>query len=265
MSSPRPRPSAVPPTQEIRHVGAEPRADARQRGEIEIELPQLVQREQRHGGVRAAAAKARFATARACANRSAMSRGAAVLPVATRCSSDAAFHTRLRRSVGMSGSSHVTASGPRRIGHGDVVEQRERLKDGPQIVIAVRTRAEHAQVEVDFRERGKADRSQGSSSPSLNGLVLFGLGQRRDRSQFIERHRIGVGWYINDPRARIDLRVDFELLDARGDVDAPASPSWQRADADDAREAAGVRRSNRRATGRSRRRSTPAGRSAIRR
>jgi hypothetical protein len=42
------------------------------------------------------------------------SRGAAVLPRAVRCNSDAAFHTRLRRSVGMSGSSQVTSSGPRR-------------------------------------------------------------------------------------------------------------------------------------------------------
>ena len=50
-------------------------------------------------------------------------------------------------------------------------------------------------------------------------LVLL-LRERRDRSQFIQRHRIGVGWYLNDPRARIDLRVHLELLDARGDVDA---------------------------------------------
>ena len=40
--------------------------------------------------------------------------------------------------------------------HRDVVEERQRLKDGAQIVIPVGTRAEDAQVEVDLRERGKA-------------------------------------------------------------------------------------------------------------
>ena len=46
--------------EEVRHVGAQPRADARERGEIEIQFPQRVEREQRHGGVGAAAAEAGF-------------------------------------------------------------------------------------------------------------------------------------------------------------------------------------------------------------
>ena len=44
----------------------------------------------------------------------AMSRGGVDFPRTVRCSSDAAFQTRLRWSVGMSGSSHVTTSGPLR-------------------------------------------------------------------------------------------------------------------------------------------------------
>ena len=139
--------------QEIRHVGAEPRADARQRREIEIELPQLVQREQRHRRIRSCRRRARLPTARACADRSRCRAAPMVLPVATRCSSDAAFHTRLRRSVGMSGSSHVTASGPRRDRHRDVVEQRQRLKDGLEIVVPIGPRSEDAEIEVDLCER----------------------------------------------------------------------------------------------------------------
>src|SRR5262245_42476675 len=71
------------------------------------------------------------------------------------------------------------------------------------------------------------------------GLVRFGsIGQGCDRSQFVEGHGVGVGWYINGPRTRIDLGVDVELLDARGDVDAVVAVS----DTHHARETGGVPR-----------------------
>src|SRR5215204_3522970 len=50
--------------------------------------------------------------------------------------------------------------------------------------------------------------------------LVLALPKWRDRSQFIEGHRIGIGWYLNRPRPWIDLRVHFELLDPRGDIDA---------------------------------------------
>ena len=48
-------------------------------------------------------------------------------------------------------------------GHRHVVEQRQRLKHGLEIVEAVGTRSEDTQVEIDLRERRQTDGSQGSS------------------------------------------------------------------------------------------------------
>ena len=101
--------------QEERHVGADARAEPAERRQIEVQLPQLVQARSASRRRRRCRRQGPPALECACADRSRSRAGRPVLPVETRCSNDAAFHTRLRRSVGTSTSSHVMRIGPRRV------------------------------------------------------------------------------------------------------------------------------------------------------
>src|SRR6186997_2898130 len=78
----------------------------------------------------------------------------------------------------------VAGDGERAAARGDrdVVEEREGLEDGLQIVVPVGPRSEDTQVQVDLRERGEADRSH--SLATGYWLLLF-FRKRRERSQFI--------------------------------------------------------------------------------
>ena len=126
------------------------------RGEIEIELPQRVEREQRHRGVGAAAAQPGFGwNALAQIDRDVARRrglpGGDVMQQRRRLPHQVAA---IGRDVGLV-ARHGQRAAPR--GHRDVVEQRQRLKDGLQIVEAVGTRSEDTEIEIDFRERRQTE------------------------------------------------------------------------------------------------------------
>ena len=157
----------------VRHVGAKPRADTRERGEVEIQFPQRVQREQRHRGVGAAATEPGFRRhALAQIDRDiARRRGPA---------GDRAMQQRrgLPRQIAPIGRDLRLVAGdgkrsaPR--GHRHVVEQRERLKDGLEIVKPIWTRSENTEVQIDLCERGQTDRSHRTENTGITCVPLTG-------------------------------------------------------------------------------------------
>ena len=178
------------------------------------------QPQQRHRRVGAAAAEPglrRDALAQTDDRRRAASRRAGARPSATAATPPS--RSRLRRSVGTSGSSHSIANGPLRRRERQHVVQRQRLKDGAQIVIAVGPHAEDAQVEVDLGERGKnratAKRHRARSDPARS--PRSGATARR----VVERDRRSASGLatVDDERLLVDAGVDLELLERRRDVD----------------------------------------------
>ena len=209
MSSPRPRPSAVPPT---RKYGT----SAPSRAPIRVSVARS--RSSFHSLFSASSVMAASALpppspaslGMRLRRSIEMPCGAVVLPV-----DDAVQQRRglphqvapIGRDVFLVADDLERPAPPR---HRDLVEQRQALKDGAQIVIAVGTRAENPQVEVDLGKRRQADRRH-------HGFLGD---ERRDRAQFVEGHRVGVGWYFQRERERVDRGVHFEFADPRGDIGA---------------------------------------------
>ena len=168
--SPRPTPKAVPPFREKRHVGAERRPRSARSRAAPILTRQSV------GSARSAAAASLLPPPRpACSGirfsmRTRTPAGSPRRPAA-RHSSSAARQTRFVRSTGHAGSSAVESRTARATRERQRVVQRKRLKRRAELVIAVGAHAEHAQRQVDLRERPD------TSADSAHGIALLALGQ----------------------------------------------------------------------------------------
>ena len=143
--------------EKIRHVGAERRRDRRS-------ASRGIARATARPSARSAAAASLLPPPRpACigirfARWTATSRGAPRRRAAVQTARPRAT-TRLRPSVGHAGIvAGRCGTGRGRARERQRVVQRDRLKDRPQLVIAVRPHAEHAQIEVDLRERANRTR-----------------------------------------------------------------------------------------------------------
>ncbi len=118
----------------------------------------------------------------------------------------AARHTRFVRSVGHAGSSHSIRNGPRVRTKRQRIVHRERLKHGPQPVIAVGPHAGHAQGEIDLCA---GLHRHGCRRSAL--LATSGARERTGLPQFFQRDRLGPRRNLDREHVSAERQIELDL------------------------------------------------------